>query len=138
MESGNTVDSGYTVDSGNTASSGITVPTSEVLPILRKNILVDGFHVVIDLEASHGTVIVDALTGAEYLDCYSYFATLPIGHNHPKMEDEGFRASLMRAALANPSNSDIYCPEFAAFVRTFRDLAVPDEFPHLFFIASHA
>ncbi len=126
------------MDAGNTASSGITIPTSEVFPILRKNILVDGFHVVIDLEASHGTVIVDALTGAEYLDCYSYFATLPIGHNHPKMGDEGFRASLMRAALANPANSDIYSPEFAAFVRTFRDLAVPDEFPHLFFIAGGA
>ena len=115
-----------------------TVPTSEVFPILRKNILVDGFHVVIDLEASHGTVIVDALTGAEYLDCYSYFATLPIGHNHPKLDDAGFRASLMRAALANPANSDIYCPEFASFVGTFRDLAVPDEFPHLFFIAGGA
>ncbi len=36
-------------------------------------------------------VIVDALEGKEYLDCYGYFATLPVGHNHPKLGDEGLR-----------------------------------------------
>jgi L-lysine 6-transaminase len=117
---------------------GVTVPASEVFPILQANVLVDGFHIVIDLEKSHGTVMVDALTGKEYLDCYAYFATLPIGHKHPGMDDEGFRASLMTAALANPANSDVYCREYAGFVRTFRELAVPDDFPHLFFVAGGA
>ena len=118
--------------------SEISVPADQVFPILEENILVDGFHVVIDLDRSHGAVIVDALEGKEYLDCYGYFATLPLGHNHPKMEDEGFRRSLMKAALANPANSDIYSREFAGFVKTFRELAVPDEFRHLFFIAGGA
>jgi L-lysine 6-transaminase len=118
--------------------SEISVPADQVFPILDENILVDGFHVVIDLDRSHGAVIVDALEGKEYLDCYGYFATLPLGHNHPKMEDEGFRRSLMKAALANPANSDIYSREFAGFVKTFRELAVPDEFRHLFFIAGGA
>jgi len=116
----------------------IKVPASEVFPILEKNILVDGFHLVIDLEKSHGSVIVDALEGKEYLDCYGYFATLPVGHNHPGMEDEGFRRSLMTAALSNPANSDMYTRQFAAFVKTFRELAVPDAFRHLFFIAGGA
>jgi L-lysine 6-transaminase len=116
----------------------ITVPADQVFDVLRKNILVDGFHVVIDLERSHGSTIVDARDGKEYLDCYGYFATLPVGHNHPKMEDEGFRRSLMTAALANPANSDIYSRQFAAFVKTFRDLAVPEEFRYLFFIAGGA
>jgi L-lysine 6-transaminase len=116
----------------------ITVPTDSVFTILKENILVDGFHVVIDLEKSHGSVIVDALEGKEYLDCYGYFATLPIGHNHPKLDDAGFRKSLMIAALSNPANSDIYSREFAAFVKTFRQLAVPPEFRHLFFIAGGA
>ena len=115
--------------------TGIAVPASEVFPILKANILVDGFHIVIDLERSHGSVMVDAISGKEYLDCYSYFATLPIGHNHPGMEDEEFRAALMRAALANPANSDVYCREFAGFVQTFREIGVPDVFPHLFFVA---
>src|SRR5690606_31568135 len=46
-----------------------------------------------------------------------------------------FRRSLLRAALANPANADIYSKEFAAFVEVFRELAVPPEFRHLFFIA---
>ena len=57
---------------------GVTVPASEVFPTLQANVLVDGFHIVIDLQKSYGTVMVDALTGKEYLDCYAYFATLPI------------------------------------------------------------
>jgi L-lysine 6-transaminase len=116
----------------------VRVSTDQVFPILESNILVDGFHIVIDLEKSHGSVIVDALEGKEYIDCYTYFATLPIGHNHPKMADNGFRASLMQAALANPANSDIYSQEFAGFVRTFRELAAPAEFRYLFFIAGGA
>ncbi|MFH1764731.1 MAG: L-lysine 6-transaminase [Gemmatimonadota bacterium] len=116
----------------------IKVPADQVFPILRENILVDGFHLVIDLEKSHGSVIVDALEGREYLDCYGYFATLPAGHNHPKMKDEGFLKSLMAAALSNPANSDIYSRQFAAFVKTFRDLAVPKEFRYLFFVAGGA
>lgn len=116
----------------------ISVPADAVFPILRENILVDGFHIVIDLQRSHGSVIVDALEGKEYLDCYGYFATLLIGHNHPKLEDEGFRASLMTAALSNPANSDVYSREYAAFVKTFRQIAVPDEFRYLFFIAGGA
>jgi L-lysine 6-transaminase len=116
----------------------ITVPAETVFPTLKDNILVDGFHIVIDLQKSHGSIMVDALSGKEYLDCYGFFATLPIGHNHPKMQDEGFRSSLMTAALSNPANSDVYSREFAAFIKTFRRLAVPDEFRHLFFIAGGA
>jgi L-lysine 6-transaminase len=116
----------------------ISVPSNEVFPVLKNSILVDGFHIVIDLAKSRGAVIVDALEGKEYLDCYGYFATLPIGHNHPKMNDEGFRRSLMAAALSNPANSDMYSREFAGFVKVFRELAVPDEFKHLFFIAGGA
>ncbi len=79
--------------------------------------------------------MVDALEGKEYLDCYSYFASLPIGHNHPKMADPEFRETLLRSALSNPANSDVYTPEFAAFVKTFREVAAPEEFRYLFFVA---
>lgn len=116
----------------------IRVDADQVFPVLEENILVDGFHVVIDLEKSHGAVIVDALEGKEYLDCYGYFATLPVGHNHPGLEDEGFQKSLMTAAKSNPANSDIYSREFAGFVKEFRRLAVPDGFRYLFFVAGGA
>ncbi len=113
----------------------IKVAADRVFDILKENVLVDGFHLVIDLEKSHGSTIVGALEGKEYLDCYGYFATLPLGHNHPKMEDEGFRKSLMTAALSNPANSDIYSRQYAAFVEVFRRVAVPEPFRYLFFVA---
>jgi L-lysine 6-transaminase len=116
----------------------IDVPADRVLPILEDNILVDGFHIVIDLEKSHGSYMVDARDGKEYLDCYCYFASLPIGHNHPKMRDEQFLHSLAVAALSNPANADVYSREYAGFVDTFRRIAVPEEFPYLFFVAGGA
>lgn len=116
----------------------IRVPADQVFPILESNILVDGFHLVIDLEKSHGSVMVDALKGKEYLDCYTYFASLPVGHNHPKMDEEGFRDSLFRAARSNPANSDVYSRDYAGFVKTFRKIAVPDPFRYLFFVAGGA
>lgn len=113
----------------------IKVAADQVFPVLESNILVDGFHIVIDLEKSHGTTMVDALTGKEYIDCYSYFASLPIGHNHPGLRDEGFLKSLTNAAIANPANSDVYTKEFAGFVKTFREVATPEGFRYLFFVA---
>ncbi len=118
--------------------SETTVAAEQVFSILRSNILVDGFHLVVDLEKSHGSYMVDALEGRELLDCYTYFASLPIGHNHPKMRNEEFRSTLMRVASTNPANSDVYTGEFAAFVRTFREVAAPDQFRYLFFVAGGA
>jgi len=115
--------------------TSLTVAAEDVFPVLRENILVDGFHLVVDLDKSRGSIMVDALEGKEFLDCYSYFASLPIGHNHPKMADPEFRAALMRAALSNPANSDVYTREFAGFVKTFREVAAPSEFRYLFFVA---
>ncbi len=118
-----------------TGSQDVAVELDRVFPVLRENILVDGFHLVVDLERSQGSALIDALDGRQYLDCYSYFASLPIGHNHPKMAEPEFLKALMRAALANPSNSDVYTREYAGFVQTFREIAVPDEFRYLFFVA---
>jgi len=106
---------------------------------LGRHILADGFHVAIDLDKSHGSWIHDAVSGREILDFYSYFATLPIGHNHPRLlDDREFLAALTRAAIANPANSDIYTSEYAAFVETFARLAKPPAFRYLFFVAGGA
>jgi len=103
--------------------------------VLGQYLLVDGFHVVIDLRKSHGAYIVDARDGRKYLDCYAYFSTLALGHNHPRLHDPEFLEELKLAAIANPANSDIYCLEYARFVKRFAELAVPDHFRYLFFIA---
>lgn len=106
--------------------------------VLDQHILVDGFDIVLDLRASHGSWIVDARDGHEYLDLYTNFASLPVGHNHPAMRDPEFLEALTTAAIANPANSDIYTPEFAAFVKTFAEKATPEYLPHLFFVAGGA
>ena len=118
--------------------SKIRIPKAQVFPVLRHNILVDGFHIVVDLDRSKGAVMVDALHGKQYLDCFSYFASLPIGHNPEGFEEKAFRETLLRSALTKPTNSDIYTPEYAGFVETFRRIAVPDEFAYMFFIAGGA
>jgi L-lysine 6-transaminase len=114
------------------------VPPGEVIETLAKRILVDGFHLVVDLERSKGTYMVDARTGRKYLDMYSYFSTLPIGHNHPKMMEKGFLRQLRAAALENPANSDVYTEEYAEFVEAFNDFARPKFMKHFFFIAGGA
>ncbi len=116
-----------------------TVAPDRIHSTIGQHVLADGFHIAIDLEQSHGSWIVDAVSGRKILDFYSYFATLPIGHNHPGLlEDREFMAALTRAAVANPANSDIYCAEYAGFVDTFGRLAKPADFRYLFFIAGGA
>jgi L-lysine 6-transaminase len=114
-------------------------PAEKVFDTLKKHILVDGFHVIIDLQKSHGSYIVDAANGKEYLDFYSYFASLPIGHNHPKvLGDQRFMEALRWAAVANPANSDIYCREYAAFVEQFAHYVKPAHMKYMFFVAGGA
>lgn len=114
-------------------------PAGKVFSTLKEHILVDGFHVIIDLQRSHGSYIVDAANGKEYLDFYSYFASLPIGHNHPGLlNDERFMEALRWAAVANPSNSDVYSREYAAFVEQFARYLKPAYMKYMFFVAGGA
>ena len=102
---------------------------------LARHMLADGYDMVLDLDKSHGRRLHDSRTGREYLDLFSFFATLPIGFNHPKMKDPEFLAKLTRAALVNPTNSDIYSTEFAEFVEVFGRVAMRPHLPHAFFVA---
>lgn len=100
-----------------------------------KYILVDHFDLVYDAEKSHDNFIVDKDTGKEYLDAFSFIASNPIGHNHPKMFDQNFERKLLRAARINPSNSDILTDEYVDFLDTFFNVAVPSYFNDSFFIS---
>ncbi len=111
------------------------IAATDVHTTLARHMLADGYDLVLDLEKSHGHRLWDARSGRSYLDLFSFFATLPLGLNHPKLEDETFRAKLLRAALANPSNSDIYTTEMADFVATFARVGIPDYLPYAFFVS---
>jgi L-lysine 6-transaminase len=107
----------------------------DVLDVLSRHILVDGYHVVMDLERSRGSYLYDARSNRMLLDFFTNFATYPVGYNHPKTADPEFRERLLRAALGKPTNSDTYTVLYAEFVETFSTLAVPSTHSgHLFFV----
>ena len=101
-----------------------------VIDRLKNHILVDGFHVVVDTEKSHGSWVVDKETGKEYLDCYSQFASQALGWNHEILK--AHEKELGQAALHKLANSDMYSEVYAQFVESISE-ATPDH-KHYFFI----
>lgn len=101
-----------------------------------KHILTDHLDVEINLTKSKGNYIYDDKSGRYLLDCFSYIASNPIGHNHAKMLDSKFQKKLLKAALNNPSNSDVLTEEYVSFIETFdRVLNKQKHFNKYFFIA---
>ena len=92
--------------------------------IIRQHLIGDGFSIVFDLERSEGSWIVDAQTGEKFLDFYSFFASLPLGFNHPAFHTPENRERLLAAAVHKPSNSDAHSPELASFLQTFSHTAM--------------
>ncbi len=112
-----------------------SVPAKNVLDSLSKHILVDGYHVVMDLKASRGNFLRDSLHDVEILDFFSHFATCPIGYAHPKLTTPEFLEELAWTAVTKPANSDIYTEQLASFVETFARLGVPETHgKHMFFV----
>ncbi len=110
------------------------IEPKDVIPILSKHMLIDGFEIIVDLKNSSGSYLVDERDGKKYLDFFTFFATLPVGINHPKLLTPEFKERLLTAAINKPSNSDFYTVLMAEFVETFARVAVPESLPHLFFI----
>ena len=115
-----------------------TLMADDARAILGKYILTDGYPFVADLDASEGSWLVDACSGERYLDFFSFFASLPLGFNHPCFTDAESRERLLGAAVHKVSNSDIYTDTYASFVKTFAEIALPSGFRHLFFIEGGA
>lgn len=114
------------------------VPAHEVHSVIERSMLADGLPIVVDLDRSHGIHLVDKLTGKHYLDFFTYFATQPLGHNHPALTDPEFLEHISRVGSTNPSNSDVYTEEMAAFVDTLHKTAQPTELPNTFFVSGGA
>ncbi len=114
------------------------IAPSDVHDTLRRHMLVDGYPLVVDLEKSHGSWVVDAISGRELLDFFSFFASNPIGLNHPGMLEKETQERLARAALVKVSNPDKYTTYLAEFVDTLDRTAGPPELPYYFFIEGGA
>ena len=64
---------------------------------------------VLDLQRSRGSRIVDARTGRRYLDLYTFFASAPLGLNPSGIvDDPAFMTELAQAAANKPANPDVY------------------------------
>lgn len=114
------------------------IPSASVHDTLRKHILVDGYPLVVDLENSRGSLVRDALTGKELVDFYSFFASNPLGFNHPGLLDERTRERLLAVATVKVANSDKYTTYFAEFVDTLERTCAPPELSKYFFIEGGA
>ncbi len=118
--------------------AGVPMPPQAVLPELERHILLDGFKLVFDPDASHGSVFVDAVSGREFLDFYGFYASQPIGFNHPHFDLPEVRADLERAARVKVANADVYTVQYAEFVRTFRRVMGLPPLERYFFIEGGA
>ncbi len=112
--------------------------TVDVHKIISKNMLADGYSILFDLEKSHGAYFVDQITGREYLDFFTFFASNAVGYNHPKLKDPAFLEKLTLSAIHKPSNSDIYTILMAEFVEKFNQVVMPASMPHLFLVSGGA
>jgi len=115
-----------------------SIAPREVLAALEQHILVDGFKLIFDCEKSHGSYFVDAATGRELIDLYSFYASQPIGFNHPYFERPDVQADLLRAAKVKVANADVYTTQLATFVETFARVVGVKPLDRYFFIEGGA
>src|SRR2546423_912228 len=101
------------------ATGPASVRPEQVIVELERHILVDGFKLIFDPEKSRGSRFVDASSGREWIDLYSFYASQPIGFNHPHFKKPEVQADLLKAAQVKVANADVYTVQYATFVSTF-------------------
>jgi L-lysine 6-transaminase len=119
-------------------TSSLRMQADEVRRVISRFMVADGLDLVLDLEKSQGARLFDAKRQTTFLDFFSFFATNPLGFNHPGLVSAPFLKELGRVAVHKPSNSDVYSRELAEFVETFACEAKPDFMKYLFFIEGGA
>ena len=110
----------------------------QVIQTLERHILVDGFKLIFDCERSHGSCFVDAPSGREFIDLYGFYASQPVGFNHPHFDQPEVQADLLKAAKIKVANADVYTPQYATFVETFARVVGLPPLERYFFIEGGA
>ncbi len=110
------------------------VAPADVHATLGRHLLALGHRFVLDLEKSAGPFVRDAISGQEYLDFSSFYASNPLGFAAPALSDPAFQERLSRAATLKVANPDFYTTYFAEFVETLSRTAAPATHPHYFFV----
>ena len=115
-----------------------TIPPQRVIAELEKHVLIDGLKLVFDPQRSRGTTFADAVSGREFVDFYGFYASQPIGYNHPYFDRAEVQADLLTAAKVKVANSDIYSVQLATFVNTLARVAGLSPLERYFFIEGGA
>ncbi len=111
------------------------IAADQVMDILGRHLLLDGYDLVLDTRQSKGALLVDARDGTQYLDMFTQFASMAIGMNPPEIVDDSeFLARLTEVAVNKPANSDVYTTHLAGFVDAFERVMADPALPHLFLI----
>lgn len=110
----------------------------DVRNVIGSRMLADGLDMVLDLEKSKGVRLYDSSKDKTMLDFFGFFASNPIGINHPGLLDHDFQEDLKMAAMTKVTNSDIYTRQMAEFVDTFSKEATPDYMKYFFFVSGGA
>ncbi|MCZ6486275.1 MAG: L-lysine 6-transaminase [Acidobacteria bacterium] len=118
--------------------SRLRIGATQVQPLMADYMPIDGLGIVVDFEKSHGAHLYDAKTDQFYLDFLSFYASNPLGFNHPRLTSPEVVEELGRVAIHKPSNSDIYSREMAEFLDVFVRHAKPDFMKYTFFIEGGA
>ena len=124
--------------SGKSRVKTTSIAPDKVVPELEKHILVDGFKLVMDLKKSRGSRFVDMPTGRTLIDLYSFYASTPVGYNHPYLNSPEVKAELLEAARIKVANSDVYTVQLANFVDTFARVMGNKALDRYFFIEGGA
>ena len=112
-------------------------PASNVRQGLSRHMLTKGMMpMVLDMDESQGVMLRDRESNRSYVDLFGFYASNPLGMNHPKLSDDaGFRERLMDAAVNKVTNSDVITEHMGRFVDTFSRVGIPDYLPYTFFIS---
>jgi L-lysine 6-transaminase len=118
--------------------SAHSLPPAGVVESLQQHILVDGFKLVFDVQNSRGSRFIDAATGREFIDLYSFYASQPIGFNHPHFSRPDVESELLAAAKIKVANADVYTVQYATFIETFARVMGLKPLERYFFIEGGA
>ena len=110
----------------------MNIKADKVKKVLDKNILADGYDVIIDLEKSSGSWLVDHRNNDKYLDMFSMYASGAVGYNHPYIL--GHQDELGKLSINKTTLSDVYNVYYADFLKTFDKYAAPSYLKNAFFI----
>ncbi len=111
---------------------GTSVPAGKVHEVIEAHQLLKDTGIVFDPAKSRGSYLHEALSGQDYFDFFTMFASSPIGYNHPCLANPEFVQYIGGLAILKPTLSDLTTTAYADFVDTFARVAAGRIFRTIF------